>query len=148
MLSRWTRSDNIYIFRALICCYNTQNCRVTFLNPHISLPMGGNCRVHCLVFTTDDGVEFLLLHNSRIFFNIGRAISSPDGSIVRTRTRHRVPSAPSAMRGSTRRGRLTGSVVRKTVRRALLRPETPLAREGPRQGARRLWAALGWPDHP
>ena len=31
---------------------------------------------------------------------------------------------------------------------ALLGPETPHAREGPRLGARRLWAALGRPDHP
>jgi hypothetical protein len=28
------------------------------------------------------------------------------------------------------------------------RPETPLAREGPRQGLRRLWAALGRPNRP
>jgi hypothetical protein len=71
-----------------------------------------------------------------------------DGGGVRTRTRRCVPSTPSAMRGSTRRGRLAESAVRKTVRRALLRPETPLAREGPRQGARRLWAALGRPGRP
>ena len=31
---------------------------------------------------------------------------------------------------------------------ALLGPETPHAREGPRLGARRLWAALGRPDRP
>jgi hypothetical protein len=29
--------------------------------------MGVKCRVHYLVFTTDDEVEFLLLHSSRVF---------------------------------------------------------------------------------
>jgi hypothetical protein len=29
-----------------------------------------------------------------------------------------------------------------------LKPDTPRSREGPRQGERRRWAALGRPDHP
>jgi hypothetical protein len=47
------------------------------------LLMGVKCRVHYLVFTTDDEVDFLLLQNSRIFFNIGCARSAPDGSSPR-----------------------------------------------------------------
>jgi hypothetical protein len=37
--------------------------------PHQSLSMGVKCRVHCLVFTTDDGVKFLLLHSRQKKFN-------------------------------------------------------------------------------
>jgi hypothetical protein len=52
------------------------------------------------------------------------------------------------MRGSTHRERLTESAVRKIVRQVLLRSETPLTREGPHQGTRRLRAALGRPNRP
>jgi hypothetical protein len=52
---------------------------------------------------------------------------------------------PSAMCG---RGRLAKSAVRKTLWWTLLIPETPLAWEGPQQGARRLLAALGRLDPP
>jgi hypothetical protein len=60
----------------------------------------------------------------------------------------RVPPATSAMRKTRRKGSLVGSTIRKTRRRELLKPDTPHSREGPRQGERRRWAALGRPDRP
>ena len=48
----------------------------------------------------------------------------------------------SAIHKTRRRRSLVGSAILKTRRRGLLRPETPNAREGPRRGVRRLWAAL------
>ena len=54
--------------------------------------------------------------------------------IVRTRTR--------------RKGSLVESAIRKTRQQELLKPNTPRSREGPRQGERRRWAALGRPDRP
>jgi hypothetical protein len=62
--------------------------------------------------------------------------------IVRTRTRHRMPPAMSAIRRTRRQRSLAGSAIRKTCRRGLLRPEIPHAREGPLQGVRRLWVSL------
>jgi hypothetical protein len=52
------------------------------------------------------------------------------------------------MRKTRRKGSLVGSVIRKTRWRELLKPDTPRSREGPRQGERRRWAALGQPDRP
>jgi hypothetical protein len=44
---------------------------------------------------------------------------------VRTRTRHRVPPASSAIRRTRHRRRLAGSAIRRTIRRALLRTRNP-----------------------
>ena len=54
------------------------------------------------------------------------------------------PSASSAIRKTWCRRRLGESAIRKTIRRVLLRPETPRARDGNRLDARCQWAALGW----
>jgi hypothetical protein len=41
--------------------------------------MGVKCRVHYLVFTTDDKVEFLLLHSSQVFESSGARPTLPMG---------------------------------------------------------------------
>jgi hypothetical protein len=45
--------------------------------------MGVKCRVHYLVFTTDDEVQFLLFHCSQQLSIIGCTTSTPDGSSPR-----------------------------------------------------------------
>jgi hypothetical protein len=83
MLSRWMRSEkNIYresclavIIPKIVGLLSSILCEF--------LPIGVKCRVHYLVFTTDNEVDFLLFQNSWFFFNIRCAISAPDGSSLR-----------------------------------------------------------------
>jgi hypothetical protein len=50
-----------FLTRALFGCFNARNLHVVYSTSRKSLPMGVKRRVYYLVFTTDDGVEFLLL---------------------------------------------------------------------------------------
>src|ERR1041385_3625936 len=67
---------------------------------------------------------------------------------VDTRTRHVYPRRRGWYTATHVEGDPTGSAVRKQSGGCFCRPETPHSREGPRQGARRLWDALGRPDRP
>ena len=49
---------------------------------------------------------------------------------------------------NSHRGRPAGSAIRKTIRPALLTPDAPVTREGPRQSTRRRLAAPSHPERP
>ena len=67
---------------------------------------------------------------------------------VDTRTRSRVPAAPREILRNSRHGRPAGSAIRKTVRQALLKPNAPVTREGPRRSTGRRLSAPSRPERP